>query len=107
MLQGPNVAAMREMQAAVNLPVIASGGVTTAEDVADLAAAGLARRHRRPCAVRRHADAQRRPRRREDAGRESDLRQQSKIMNRQGRQVRQGNTRTMVLPLAFLASLAV
>jgi phosphoribosylformimino-5-aminoimidazole carboxamide ribotide isomerase len=30
------------MQAAVNLPVIASGGVTTADDVAELAAAGLA-----------------------------------------------------------------
>lgn len=42
MLQGPNVAAMREMQAAVDKPVIASGGVTTAKDVADLAAAGLA-----------------------------------------------------------------
>ena len=41
MLQGPNVAAMREMQASVSLPVVASGGVTTAQDVADLAAAGL------------------------------------------------------------------
>ena len=41
MLQGPNVEAMREMQAAVSLPVVASGGVTTAQDVADLAAAGL------------------------------------------------------------------
>ena len=29
MLAGPNVAAMAEMQAAVDLPVIASGGVTT------------------------------------------------------------------------------
>jgi phosphoribosylformimino-5-aminoimidazole carboxamide ribotide isomerase len=41
MLQGPNVEAMREMQASVSLPVVASGGVTTAGDVADLAAAGL------------------------------------------------------------------
>jgi phosphoribosylformimino-5-aminoimidazole carboxamide ribotide isomerase len=42
MLSGPNVAAMAEMQAAVDVPVIASGGVTTAGDVARLAAAGLA-----------------------------------------------------------------
>jgi phosphoribosylformimino-5-aminoimidazole carboxamide ribotide isomerase len=42
MLAGPNVAAMAEMQAAVKIPVIASGGVTTKEDVARLAAAGMA-----------------------------------------------------------------
>jgi phosphoribosylformimino-5-aminoimidazole carboxamide ribotide isomerase len=42
MLRGPNVAAMAEMQAAVRVPVIASGGVTTAADVALLAEAGLA-----------------------------------------------------------------
>ena len=42
MLQGPNVAAMRDMQASIGLPVVASGGVTTAKDVANLAAAGLA-----------------------------------------------------------------
>jgi phosphoribosylformimino-5-aminoimidazole carboxamide ribotide isomerase len=42
MLAGPNVAAMAEMQAAVDLPVVASGGVTTSEDVARLAAAGMA-----------------------------------------------------------------
>lgn len=42
MLRGPNVAAMAQMQRAVRLPVIASGGVTTAADVAELAAAGLA-----------------------------------------------------------------
>ena len=42
MLAGPNVEAMAEMQAAVNLPVVASGGVTTADDVARLAAAGMA-----------------------------------------------------------------
>jgi phosphoribosylformimino-5-aminoimidazole carboxamide ribotide isomerase len=42
MLAGPNVAAMAEMQAAVDVPVIASGGVTTADDVARLASAGLA-----------------------------------------------------------------
>ncbi len=42
MLQGPNVAAMAEMQRLVSLPVVASGGVTTAQDVAELARAGLA-----------------------------------------------------------------
>ena len=42
MLAGPNVAAMREMQEAAAAPVIASGGVTTADDVTALAAAGLA-----------------------------------------------------------------
>jgi len=42
MLAGPNVAAMQEMREAVTLPVIASGGVTTAEDVRSLAAAGVA-----------------------------------------------------------------
>ncbi len=42
MLAGPNVPAMREMQQAVRIPVIASGGVTTAADVASLAKAGLA-----------------------------------------------------------------
>jgi phosphoribosylformimino-5-aminoimidazole carboxamide ribotide isomerase len=42
MLQGPNLAAIRNMQAATKLPVIASGGVTTVDDVAALAAAGLA-----------------------------------------------------------------
>jgi len=42
MLAGPNLPAMREMQAATATPVVASGGVTTAADVAALAAAGLA-----------------------------------------------------------------
>jgi phosphoribosylformimino-5-aminoimidazole carboxamide ribotide isomerase len=42
MLSGPNVAAMAEMKAAVDLPVIASGGVTTKEDVARLAAVPMA-----------------------------------------------------------------
>ena len=42
MLSGPNVGAMAEMQAAVEVPVIASGGVTTAADVAELAHASLA-----------------------------------------------------------------
>src|SRR5262249_35558634 len=42
MLQGPNLAAMRDMTAAVPLPVIASGGVTTADDVRALAGLGLA-----------------------------------------------------------------
>ncbi|MGI8981851.1 MAG: 1-(5-phosphoribosyl)-5-[(5-phosphoribosylamino)methylideneamino]imidazole-4-carboxamide isomerase [Pirellulaceae bacterium] len=41
MLQGPNRAAMTDMKAAVHIPVIASGGVTTAKDVRDLATIGL------------------------------------------------------------------
>jgi phosphoribosylformimino-5-aminoimidazole carboxamide ribotide isomerase len=42
MMRGPNVAAMAEMQAAVDLPVVVSGGVTTAADVARLAAVPMA-----------------------------------------------------------------
>jgi phosphoribosylformimino-5-aminoimidazole carboxamide ribotide isomerase len=42
MLAGPNLAAMKAMQDSVDVPVIASGGVTTADDVANLARAGLA-----------------------------------------------------------------
>ncbi|MCO6047694.1 1-(5-phosphoribosyl)-5-[(5-phosphoribosylamino)methylideneamino]imidazole-4-carboxamide isomerase [Aeoliella sp. ICT_H6.2] len=42
MMSGPNVRAMQEMQAAVNVPVVASGGVTTIKDVRALAEAGLA-----------------------------------------------------------------
>jgi phosphoribosylformimino-5-aminoimidazole carboxamide ribotide isomerase len=42
MLAGPNLAAIREMQKAVRLPVIASGGVTTADDVAQIAVLGVA-----------------------------------------------------------------
>ncbi|MCS7305154.1 MAG: 1-(5-phosphoribosyl)-5-[(5-phosphoribosylamino)methylideneamino]imidazole-4-carboxamide isomerase [Thermoguttaceae bacterium] len=42
MLTGPNVEAMAAMRAAVPLPVIASGGITTLQDVEQLAAAGLA-----------------------------------------------------------------
>jgi phosphoribosylformimino-5-aminoimidazole carboxamide ribotide isomerase len=42
MLAGPNLAAMAEMQAAVELPVVASGGVTTVDDVARLAAVPMA-----------------------------------------------------------------
>jgi phosphoribosylformimino-5-aminoimidazole carboxamide ribotide isomerase len=37
MLQGPNVEAVRRMRDAVDLPVIASGGVTTVDDVRRLA----------------------------------------------------------------------
>ena len=55
--QGPNVAAMREMQAAIDVPVIASGGVTTADDVARAGRGGPGRLHRRPGAVRRNAHA--------------------------------------------------
>ena len=42
MMQGANVHAMAEMAAAVTLPVIASGGVTTLDDVRRLHAAGMA-----------------------------------------------------------------
>jgi phosphoribosylformimino-5-aminoimidazole carboxamide ribotide isomerase len=42
MLEGPNLQALAEMVAAVSLPVIASGGVTTAEDVRQVARAGAA-----------------------------------------------------------------
>jgi phosphoribosylformimino-5-aminoimidazole carboxamide ribotide isomerase len=42
MMQGANVAAMAEMAGAVELPVIASGGVTTLDDVRRLQEAGLA-----------------------------------------------------------------
>jgi phosphoribosylformimino-5-aminoimidazole carboxamide ribotide isomerase len=42
MLAGPNLSAMADMQAAVDLPVLASGGVTTKEDVARLAAVPMA-----------------------------------------------------------------
>ncbi|MCE9547555.1 MAG: 1-(5-phosphoribosyl)-5-[(5-phosphoribosylamino)methylideneamino]imidazole-4-carboxamide isomerase [Planctomycetia bacterium] len=42
MLAGPNVSAMAAMQRAVNVPVVASGGVTSATDVAQLAAIPMA-----------------------------------------------------------------
>jgi phosphoribosylformimino-5-aminoimidazole carboxamide ribotide isomerase len=42
MLNGPNLAAVAEMQEAVKLPVIASGGVARASDVAALAAVPVA-----------------------------------------------------------------
>ena len=42
MLEGPNFPAMAEMKAAVEIPVIASGGVTTVKDVRDLSRIGLA-----------------------------------------------------------------
>jgi phosphoribosylformimino-5-aminoimidazole carboxamide ribotide isomerase len=42
MLTGPNVVAMKAMKEAVRQPVIASGGVTTASDVAALAAIPMA-----------------------------------------------------------------
>jgi phosphoribosylformimino-5-aminoimidazole carboxamide ribotide isomerase len=42
MMAGPNLTAMRQMQEAVALPVIASGGVATLEDVAQLAAIPMA-----------------------------------------------------------------
>lgn len=42
MMAGPNVEAMAQMQEAVDVPVIASGGVTTVEDVRRLTEAGMA-----------------------------------------------------------------
>jgi len=42
MMRGPNISAMAEMQAAVDVPIVASGGVATIDDVARLAEAGLA-----------------------------------------------------------------
>jgi len=42
MLCGPNVAALREMKNAVDVPVVASGGVSDAEDIAELAAIPMA-----------------------------------------------------------------
>jgi phosphoribosylformimino-5-aminoimidazole carboxamide ribotide isomerase len=42
MMQGPNLEAMAAMQRAVDLPVVASGGVTTVDDVAALAAVPMA-----------------------------------------------------------------
>jgi len=42
MLEGPNVEATAELASAVSVPVIASGGVTTLEDVARLSRCGLA-----------------------------------------------------------------
>ena len=42
MLAGPNVAAMAQMRQAVEMPVIASGGVTSPDDVRALAQVGMA-----------------------------------------------------------------
>ncbi len=42
MLAGPNLAAISALRAAVDVPLIASGGVTTAEDVRQLAEIGVA-----------------------------------------------------------------
>ena len=42
MMAGPNVAEMAAMRAAVEWPVVASGGVTTRDDVARLAAVPMA-----------------------------------------------------------------
>src|SRR5262245_32906730 len=42
MLDGPNFDSLAEVAAAVPLPVIASGGVTTVEDIRRLAGLGLA-----------------------------------------------------------------
>jgi phosphoribosylformimino-5-aminoimidazole carboxamide ribotide isomerase len=42
MMAGPNLPAIAAMQAAVDIPIVASGGVTTTDDVARLAAVGVA-----------------------------------------------------------------
>ncbi|MEX2119461.1 MAG: 1-(5-phosphoribosyl)-5-[(5-phosphoribosylamino)methylideneamino]imidazole-4-carboxamide isomerase [Pirellulales bacterium] len=42
MLSGPNLPAMRELVSTTDIPVVASGGVRRAGDVADLALAGVA-----------------------------------------------------------------
>ncbi len=42
MMAGPNITAMAEMRSTVDLPVVASGGITTKEDITRLAAAGMA-----------------------------------------------------------------
>lgn len=42
MLTGPNVEAMAQLQAAVDVPVVASGGVTNREDIVRLAAVPMA-----------------------------------------------------------------
>ena len=42
MMAGPNVAAMAEVRAAVDVPVVASGGVTSRDDVARLATVSMA-----------------------------------------------------------------
>jgi len=42
MMSGPNIPALAEMVRAVRLPVIASGGVSNAEDIREAAAAGAA-----------------------------------------------------------------
>ena len=41
MMAGPNIPAMQEMQQALDLQVVASGGVSTLEDICGLAKAGL------------------------------------------------------------------
>ncbi len=41
MMAGPNFAALAELKAAISLPVIASGGISSADDVLRLAQAGL------------------------------------------------------------------
>jgi phosphoribosylformimino-5-aminoimidazole carboxamide ribonucleotide (ProFAR) isomerase len=41
MLAGPNLEALAEMREAIDLPLIASGGVTSADDVAALRRLGM------------------------------------------------------------------
>jgi phosphoribosylformimino-5-aminoimidazole carboxamide ribotide isomerase len=42
MLAGPNLSAMAGMRRATSLPVVASGGITSANDIKQLAALGMA-----------------------------------------------------------------
>ena len=41
MLGGPNLAALRQIKDAINLPLVASGGITTCDDVGRLAELGV------------------------------------------------------------------
>ena len=53
MLNGPNIEAMAEMLENVNVNIIASGGVTTLNDVKKLAALAVERRYNRQGAIYR------------------------------------------------------
>ena len=56
MMAGPNVAAMAAMQAAVDVPVVASGGVTTRGGRRPAGGRADGRLHHRPGVVRRNVD---------------------------------------------------
>ena len=60
MLAGPNLRGLAEMLAAVDVPLVASGGVASKEDVARLAAVRRGGLHYRPGVVRRNLELARR-----------------------------------------------